>query len=190
MLCHDATSTAWGAVSASRWPGVSASERHSVEFQRHFAVIPKRRLSSEAGDFVSGLVEDRFHCGVSLPCSSNHHDCFPLLCPCRLQKGASKYLPFIHRFFFFFFFERRRAQAVRGARAALQRLRPRYLCPPPASRSLRLSLCAEAKIEGACRRRQGEGKGREILADVCVHVRGRPRRGPFRAPRLHIRVGR
>jgi len=79
MLVHSAQSAAWGAVSASRWPRVAASGRHSVEFECHLAVIPKRRQSSEAGDFVSGLVEedDRFHCGVS----TGGHACIRVLSP-------------------------------------------------------------------------------------------------------------
>jgi hypothetical protein len=42
MLCHGNPSTPVRAVFASRWPRVSASERHSVELQRHLAVILKR----------------------------------------------------------------------------------------------------------------------------------------------------
>jgi hypothetical protein len=48
MLCYGAPSTPVSAVFASiQWPRVSASGRHSVELQRHLAVILKRRLSSE-----------------------------------------------------------------------------------------------------------------------------------------------
>jgi hypothetical protein len=47
MLCYGAPSTPVSAVFASRWPRVSASERHSVELQRHHAMILKRRLSFE-----------------------------------------------------------------------------------------------------------------------------------------------
>jgi hypothetical protein len=51
-----APSTPVSAVFASRWPRVSVSERHSVELQRHLAVILKRRLSSEqAISFGFGL---------------------------------------------------------------------------------------------------------------------------------------
>jgi len=32
MLCYDATSTTWGAVSAFRWPRMSASDRHLLRF--------------------------------------------------------------------------------------------------------------------------------------------------------------
>jgi hypothetical protein len=39
---YGAPSTPVSAVIASRWPRVSASERHSVELQRHLAVILKR----------------------------------------------------------------------------------------------------------------------------------------------------
>jgi hypothetical protein len=39
MLCYGTPSTPVSAVFASRWPRVSASERHSVELQRYLAVF-------------------------------------------------------------------------------------------------------------------------------------------------------
>jgi hypothetical protein len=52
-LWYGAPSTPVSAVFASMWPRASASERHSVELQRHLAVILKRTLSSEQATIVN-----------------------------------------------------------------------------------------------------------------------------------------